>query len=459
MKTPLILALLASSLTSAVAGGIYWTDRSGASGARSVRRAGLDGSSPAAIAGLTTRTDPRGIVVDRAGGKIHFADNTNLHSVAYNFSTQTAGTVTTLLTTTGTLRDLWHDRRDNWLYYANQAGGTVSRVALPGAVNDGASSFFPKVVPDAYYIGLYRYTSGGGTSELGMVCGNSDTTLSHIGAMTSSLLTANFLTGRPAGTNVRGVQVDPAGRFVYWCEKDTKQILRAPFPNPGANALGTPLQVLYSGLNAPHGLRLDLPRRRLYWVDSGTNTGGGFGQGGVNRGDLDGSSAAESLVVMNAGSGQPWDLDLDTRTDTFAEWQALNFRKDATAATKAATGDPDADGLDNTLEFALGTDPRLANPAPVTAGLWVDPAANPTGGGTYPTITFTRRTGVAGLTHTVQVTDDLATWQSNATKPGTTAEIGSPVSGEDGVETVTVRSLTPVSSGKRQSLRVKVGVP
>jgi len=454
MKAPVTVALAALTLVSVDAGGIYWTDR--ASGVRGIRRCGFDGSAPVAIPGLQARTDPRGIVVDRSNGTIHFADNTTIYSVQYDFTTNSAGAVSTLVATTGTPRDLWHDRRDHWLYYANQAAGTVHRVALPGALDDGAAAFYPKSVPDAYFLGLYRYTNGSGGIDLGMVSGNSANNLWVIGTMNSDTLTAAVLATRAAGSNLRGVQVDPDGRFVYWCEKDTRSIYRAPFSALDPSHLGTPVQTVYSGLNAPHGLRLDLPRRRLYWVDSGTNSGGGFGQGGVNRGDLDGSGAPESLVAMNAGSVQPWDLDLDTQPATFAEWQALWFRNDATAAVKSAAADPDADGLDNTLEFALGTDPLRSTPTPVTAGLWLDPPPTTPGGGPSPQSTVTRLPGIPGLTYLVQLTDDLITWRSNETKLAVTIEVGTAVPGDEGIETVTVRSLTQISPGTRQWLRVKV---
>ena len=51
----------------------------------------------------------------------------------------------------------------------------------------------------------------------------------------------------------------------------------------------------------------------------------------------------------------------------YDEWAALHFRKDA-AAAHGRTGDPDSDGLENAVEFALGADPRTGSATPLVAG-------------------------------------------------------------------------------------------
>jgi hypothetical protein len=435
-------------------GGVFWTDRQ--TGARGVRRVGFDGSGPTLVTGLQGRGNPRGIEVDRVRGMLYFVDATLLLSVAYDYNTQTAGAITTLASGT-TLRDITLDRANRYLYYADENVNAWNRVALPGAVPDGGS--FPKSVPSAYY--GHAVTVNDTVTGLPVVrffVGSSGATMWYLSTVGPTQMTADAVdfstAGSAFGPELRGVQIDPVEGYVYWCEKDAFRIRRARWDGV-SKSLAAP-QDLYTGLNAPHGLSLDVARRRIYWVDSGTNAVVGIGAGGVTRGDMNGATPAEPLVASGAGSGQPWDLALDLTTATYGEWVALYFRKDVTAADKVQLADPDVDGLSNLVECMLGTDPRFADATPVESGQWLDPAANPLGGDTYPTITYLRRSGVAGLTLSPEVSTRLDSWESNAQTPASpvTAELSvTPLA--DGLERVRVRSLRPLRLFPRQFLRVK----
>jgi len=82
------------------------------------------------------------------------------------------------------------------------------------------------------------------------------------------------------------------------------------------------------------------------------------------------------------------------------------------ANKRAATDDPDADGIVNLLEYALGLSPTT----PSTTGL---PAAQVAAGN----LTFTYKRAVAtGLTYVVQTTTDLTTpasWTTTGVTQGT----------------------------------------
>ena len=162
---------------------------------------------------------------------------------------------------------------------------------------------------------------------------------------------------------------------------------------------------------------------------------------------MDGATVPE-IVVAGTAANQPWDLDLDRRNTTYAEWAARFFRYDAT--NHARTADPDFDGLKNVAEYALGSAPLAPNGAPTE---WLRVTD---GSSDYPAIRFRRRAGTSDLTFIVQVSTDLAIWKDNTTGAFTTEMIA--IAQEDGMELVTVRSNAPLGPSA-QHLRVKVTVP
>ena len=119
-------------------------------------------------------------------------------------------------------------------------------------------------------------------------------------------------------------------------------------------------------------------------------------------------------------------------------------------------GDIDGDGLASLLEFAFGTDPsKPRTGSPVTLSSVTIP-----GEGSYPALTFRRRTGTGAPAYVVEASGDLGTWTANTGgQPPVTVEVGSPVVHGDGFETVTVRHVMPVSAAAKRFLRVKVSQP
>lgn len=116
--------------------------------------------------------------------------------------------------------------------------------------------------------------------------------------------------------------------------------------------------------------------------------------------DLEGGTLASTIPVTVLSS------------DPLIVWRQTNFSTTADTGTAASTADPDADGIVNLLEYALGLSPT----APSTTSL---PAAQVSAGN----LTFTYKRAVAnGLSYVVQTTADLTTpasWTPTGVTQGT----------------------------------------
>ena len=133
-------------------------------------------------------------------------------------------------------------------------------------------------------------------------------------------------------------------------------------------------------------------------------------------------------------------------------WQQSNFSpvELADPAISGDTADPDGDGLPNLAEFAFNTNPKTAD----SSGLPVMGTVN-VGGSDYLTISYEQVLFNTDITCTVQVSDNLTTWSSG---PGFTAPV-SVVDHGDGMETITVRDTTPISSATSRFIRVHISRP
>lgn len=127
---------------------------------------------------------------------------------------------------------------------------------------------------------------------------------------------------------------------------------------------------------------------------------------------------------------------------SYALWRAARFNSTelADTATSGPTADPDADGLSNLLEYALGTDPRTAT-AP-SAAPTVSSATSPTDN--LPHLTLTARLSAAAtdLDFTGEVSGDLTTWQSGSSFTELVSDTTA-----DGVRTLVLRDRTALGAG------------
>ncbi len=123
----------------------------------------------------------------------------------------------------------------------------------------------------------------------------------------------------------------------------------------------------------------------------------------------------------------------------YAAWRAAAFG-DAPDTVAGELADPDGDGLANLLEFALGTDPLAADPAPLALAGTDDPMA----------LTFSRRAAADGVTLEVAWSDDLVVWST----AGVTLEV---VESEGDRETA--RAEVPRGPGPRRFVRLQGSAP
>ena len=136
------------------------------------------------------------------------------------------------------------------------------------------------------------------------------------------------------------------------------------------------------------------------------------------------------------------------RPANYATFETENFTRaeQASTAISGALADPDADGLSNLQEYAFNLDPRTP-----------DRVGKPSGGVAdgYLILTYRQAKAAADVTFTVEVSGDLATWQSG---PASTTQV-SAVDLDANTRQVTVRDNVPTGSAAQRFMRLKVSAP
>ena len=316
MRCVTLLLLLLSPVVHG--GGVFWTDR----GASQLKRMNFDGSGlqTVAVSGAVTTpgTNIRGIAVDNVNNSIFWADNGADQLLRANLDGSASVILYTVPGGNSFPADVRLDLDDRLLYWCDQLRYRIQRSTLDGAL-------VAEVITNAAPTGPYfmDLDKAAGKIYWGDFGGGSIFRANLDGSGRETLLTGNNQT--------RGVCVDPGGAMLYWINRDDKKVHRCPLSafSQGTIPLTHPaVQTLYSGLDTPHGLVLDIPAQKLYWADTGTNPGSGTGEHAVSRGDFDGSTPQEIL----AGGTEPWDVDLDRRCRNYTEWRMRCFRRDAASA-------------------------------------------------------------------------------------------------------------------------------
>jgi hypothetical protein len=408
-----------------MAGGIIWSDRFSTN--KAIRAAGFDGSG-VRIVYATTVVDPRGVVVDAAANRVYYLDRLS-GSGALNSVTIAGSDFRSHLAALVLPADLRFDPASRVAYWCEEGGGTIRKALVPlDPATFTAQSLFSGLA-SPYFLDIDRagaklYWAQNGANIFS-------------GPLTGGVPDSPALYG--SGANNRGVCVDATGGMLYWCERDGAHVVRR---RPIA---GGAIQNLYSGLDTPHGLVLDIPARKMYWADTGTNNVGGFNARGISRGEMDASAPAE-IIVAGTSSNQPWDVVLDPRTSSYAEWTSRFFRLNALASETAPTADPDGDRLINFGEYAFGTPPRFASTPVVETFRYAE------SGSEYLALRYRRRSGATDVSFRAQYSTDLVTWRDNS-QGAYTVEV-SAVADEEGLELVTVRSAVSLASAPAQFLRI-----
>jgi hypothetical protein len=433
---PLLLVLFAALHASpARAGGIFWTNR----GAGLLERSGYDGSTRTTIRS-NAGTNLRGLWLDLPNNRIYYCDNgaDNIHRVGFD------NTGFTTLFPTGPSSfpaDIEIDPVAGHIYYCDQQKRHIRRTDLTGnnaAILVTDTTYWP------YYLDLdfvnrkiYWGDFEGSPTTTGNVF-----RMNFDGSGRETVVTGNQQT--------RAVCVDTAGGRLYWVNRNASHIMRCRLSDLPVSATdATKVQTLYTNLDTPHGMVLDIPAGKLYWVDTGTNgKPGSAGPRAISRGDMDGSGPHEILVNLN---NEPWDIDVDPRCATYAEWVARYFVRNPGAIAGPAA-DPDSDGILNVMECALGSHPLRTGFADLPVVTTVSAS-----GGDYPAIRFIRRTGTAGLSVLPQHSFDATSWwdETSPTDGIPQLETVSVTPLPENMEQVVVRSIFPLSNSPRQFLRVQ----
>jgi hypothetical protein len=161
-------------------------------------------------------------------------------------------------------------------------------------------------------------------------------------------------------------------------------------------------------------------------------------------------SAGYSLVLADPSAYPPlnnatsWRLSLDPGGEgnqlgalSFSQWQARYFTNSADSGVNA---DPDLDGHNNLVEYALGMRPTEANESPLRF----------VSVGGVPQMEFKQRKALTNVIVTPQIGDTLGNWTSATPLP--------PVVNPSGTETIRV-ALPPGNAASRAFFRVLVTKP
>jgi autotransporter-associated beta strand protein len=334
---------------------------------------------------------------------------------------------------------------------SNNSGSAISRplTLVEGAILSGISAFTPP--------GLTLSADLTGGSFTSITAGASNLTKSGNVTFNLTNVTAGTYTifsGTPAGS-FSGVSIEATalpttnsgqtfsgivGSYKYTFTNSTNTLVvvlvipDSPVLTIGSSTTGVALvwtdpdslQATFTLERESAGswaLLATLSSNIVSYLDTGITTAG-LHRYRVRGNNTNGSGAWSNIVESN------WtDLEL---------WRVSKGLARDGSGSAANTGDPDGDGVNNLLEYALGREPQaFDSSAPVYAGL---------DGAGRLTLTFFRAKSPAILTYTVQASDDLATWTDLTVNPGSVGQ------------NVVVTDTPPTGYSKR-FLRLKVSTP
>jgi hypothetical protein len=167
-----------------------------------------------------------------------------------------------------------------------------------------------------------------------------------------------------------------------------------------------------------------------------------------------------TVRATQAGNGnflaaEPVDVVINiTHTYLASAWrnQYFNATELADTSVSGSSADPDGDGLNNLLEYALNLNPLIAGPSPVVA------TRVTVGANEYLALSFRRRLKEAGIEYAPQISDSLDSWNEESGTPHL-IEFGAAIHNNDGTETVQYRSSVPFGNSKKEFIRLKVSAP
>ena len=195
------------------------------------------------------------------------------------------------------------------------------------------------------------------------------------------------------------------------------------------------------------------------WSLSGGTLPAGLSLSG--SGVVSGTSAAAGVypftvqVIDSATAAATQALSIQAQNIPYSTWTAQHFTaaEQANPAISGPDADPNGDGLSNFLSFALNRDPKIAGPNPA---LPVSIQKDGVTGGSYLTLTYTRRKAPSGISYYVGASGDMLAWFEDS------AHVQQVQVTDDGnglSETVLTRAVPMLSSTNQQFLRLRVTEP
>jgi len=390
---PIVLAGLTLSAPVSHAARVYYTDQpAGAAG--SVISVAPDGTGQTPVITVAGTPDLRGIAWHRSSGRVFVLDNGPAKRIFSILPNGTGEQDVAPINPNVLDADLEIDEAAGKLYWAEANSGStgngfILRANLDGSAVEPAVTTAPGITTAPYFLFL---DPGAGYLYWGVLSSGSGPSSFRRATFAGDIDPDFIIT---TATRTRDLAVDSTTRTAYWCDRQSGTLFKRALAG-GAN------EIVIGGLNAPHGIALDVEAGKVYWADTGGrgNPPQGLSVRRIARCNLD-STEFENLSTPAANS-EPWDLALDTSSLTYAEWRTRFF---SVAAPQAGPlDDADLDGASNLLEYALATHPRRAASVPL---LTTDGAA----------LRFTRRRG-SELSYRVEVSTDLATWNFNGDNTG-----------------------------------------
>jgi hypothetical protein len=402
-----------------------------------------DGTGHTTLWSAPAVTDLRGIAVDPANARLFFAhsrqDPITLARTEVSLRTMPmAGgepTVVAMFPDDTSLADVEFDASGPWIYVARPSSLELQRSRVDGsAVETVLTHQAAQTGP--YFVGLDLANRH---AYWGVVTQPDDTNTAYSRGTLDGVLDTEFSLVTPSRT--RDIAVDsrtPGRARLYWCDRQNGAVY-------SRLASGGSITAARTGLNAPHGLVLDLEAGKGYVADTGKRGSGSQPSSHrVVRFDLDGSGVVEFLSP--AGTiPEPWDVAVDLTSTTYADWSRRFFSSGAGNAGSAM--DADGDGRGNAAEYAFFSHPLRAD-------AMVD-TSTPVGTG----IRFARRK-TSDVAVRVEASTDLATWHWNDESPSAvwTAETSIEPRDEDS-EWITVGPAGPLVGASRIHYRLRAVGP
>ena len=432
------VALLLGFQSSLHAGRVFYTDQpTGLAG--SVRVINVDGSNPGVVVTYPGTPNLRGIGWHAGTGRIFVLDN----AAKVIRSMLPGGTGEQAVADVDADRlgsDLEVDEANNRIYWAETStdaatSGRIRTCALDGSDVTTAVTTASGTAESPYFIHLDRTA---GFIHWGVLqnASNQNGPTTFRRASFAGVIDPSF--GITTTTRSRDIAIDPADGMAYFADRQTGTLFRRP-------VLGGLIETVISGLNAPHGIALDVIARKIYWADTGQRgTPSQSSARRVSRCNFDGSEYQN--LSENTGGNEPWDLTLDLSSPTYTQWVQRFFPP--TAGQRGALDDPDGDGTQNMVEYAFNGHPRNVEGPGSTAK--ISAQANGTG------IRYPRRR-TSPLTYQLQVSTDLQIWHFNGDGSGQTWMIETSVNRVDAeMDEVTIAPAATLATEPKLFYRLRI---